>query len=232
MSTSAILAMIDGPVIGHTQWAYANYDQYVDGMADPPTVGTVVSDNQDLRNVLGSDDFTRSYSHMEPTVAQLVDGQVLGHSGPSLDSLPTVRYRGDRPGFGDFNDQPMFSGTTNFSPGVVPSEEVGTGKPPGWVQAHMAVAEGINATRFTYAFEGVFADGGEYFPYEDDPASDRLRQPGRDPWWPATLLAPGQSPNARAMWPGSAVIETQPSMSMSEILGRVTGGRVPGWGVQ
>lgn len=230
MSTAQVLSMIDAPVMGHSPWAYANYDQQLDGFQPAPTVDGGPGHTVSMDVLVGGEDFARPGYSMPAGIEDGVYGQVLGHSGPSLDSYPTVRYRGDRPGFGDFNDQPMFSGRTNFSPGVDPSEEVGTGKPPGWVQAHMPVAEGINPVRFSYAQQGVFADGGAYF-VDEDPAA-RQHENGRQPWWPATQNQPGQDPNSRAMWPGSAVLESAPSMSLSEILGRVTGGRAVGWGVQ
>lgn len=235
MSTADIQALIgnDGQVLGNDPWAYANIDNLRSGFVTPPArpAGENTGRGLSLGGVIGSHDYARSdLTDVAWTPQQVIDAQVVGHSGAAWDGPPTVAYRADKPGFGGFNDQPMMSGDTNFSPGVVPSEEVGTGKPPGWVAAHMPVAQGINPTRSSYVYQGQFADGGAYFRTDDVAA--RQRADTRAPWWPATLDQPGQDPNSKMLYPGSAVLESGPSLSVSQLVQRVTGGRVPGWGVQ
>lgn len=229
------IALLIGPpddqVLGHTPLAWENAAMARDTMVIPASVGEVVDYSTDLRSTMGSDDFTRGL-YQPSTIDELIMGEVVGHSGAAWDGPPTVAYRADTPGFGGFNDQPMFSGETNFAPGTDPSAEVGTGKPPGWVAAHMPVAQGINPTRSSYVFEGVMADGQEYFPGQD--VATAAQHSSRAPWWPATLDQPGQDPNSKFLWPGSGVIESNPALSLSQILGRAGDGLAHniGWGVQ
>lgn len=233
MSTAEIAAMIgpDQQIIGHDVYAYPNYANLVGGFEPAPAYAAGPQLGGDLATVIGSRDFARYPATTAPqSVGQLIDQPVDGHTGAAWDGPPTVAYRADKPGFGGFNDQPMFSGETNFSPGVDPSAEVGTGKPPGWVAAHFPVAQGVNPPRSSYAWQGQFADGENY--HIDDGGSRERSDTMRPPWWPATLNAPGQSPGARYMPVGSAVMEQAPALTMSQIVGRITGGVVPGWGIQ
>lgn len=229
------IALLIGPpddqVLGHTPLAWQNAAMARDTMVTPTSVGDVADYTTDMRSVLGSDDFSRG-NYLPGGIDENIFGEVMGHSGAAWDGPPTVAYRGDRPGFGGFNDQVWVSGETNMQPGTDPSAEVGTGKPPGWVAAHMPVAQGINPTRSSYAFQGVMADGEEYFPGQD--VATAAQHAARAPWWPATLDQPGQDPNSKFLWPGSGTIESNPALSLSQILGRATDGLAHniGWGVQ
>jgi hypothetical protein len=220
MSTADIDALIDAPMVGHQGYSLNDSPGLGDGPTAPvPPSGIVLE---------------RAMSQqLPPDLDHLIDRQVMGNTGPSLDAYTPPFYRGANPGFGEYNEQPMFSGPTNMGGQAVGSAEVGVGKPPGWVMAHLPLAQGDNPTRSSYAYQGVFADGQEYTVGGGlgDQAAERAHRPQRAPIWMIALASDEQQPEAKLLsqFPGSAILENGTSFSLSELLGRVP---VVGYGVQ
>lgn len=165
------------------------------------------------------------------SIEDLLDGEVTGNQGGSLDGFTPVSYRGNTPGFGGYNDQPLQSGPTNMGGKAVGSQEAGTGKPWGPV-AHMPVAEGVNPTRSSYAYQGMFMDGQQ--PILNGFQITRLRDTRRAAAWTDALFSQQQNPRNKMLsqWVGSTIMEVPSTMSLSEALGRFTDDHGPSWGIQ
>lgn len=217
---SVIDDYINGPVDGHQQFSLNDSPM----LGDPPSPDPAWEGTVSESRMIGRENV--------PSIHELIDRQVEGHTGPSLDGFTPVWYRGDTPGRGSKNNQPMQSGNTIDHP-VVASQEVGVGKPPEWDVARMPIAEGVNPTRSSYAYQGVFADGQEYTigGGMGDEAVLRQHSPTRAPAWMIALASDDQQAESKILsqFPGSAIIEAPPAFSMAELLGRV--GSVS-WGVQ
>lgn len=217
--------MIGGEVLGHQQDAFNMGYAYEPHANILPDAGPGV----DMTVLMAA----RGYPDGEArsTIDQMIDHEVVGNTGASLDGYTPVDYRANRPGFGGFNDQPMQSGPTNMGGKSVPSEEAGTGKPWGPI-AHMPVAMGANRTRMNYSYEGVLRDG--QMLVLDGVVTDPQRPTRRAAAWTSALFGRQQDPRNKiiSQWIGSTVMEVPPTMSLAEALGRFTDDHGPSWGIQ
>lgn len=228
MSPLDLNSLIEGENYGHTESSLLapGYGQH---MLPVPAIAPIADYIGETGGSIRPQPANDAYGYADGVadIDELIDKGADGWTGPSLDGFTGVSYAG-KPGYGIANDQLAQSGTTNFSPGVVPSEEVGVGRAPGWRWAHYPHVEQHNPRREAYADQGYFADGMPYFLEDENGQLVQNHRPVMRPIWEQALDNLGMSPDQRYLAPGSAIIEQPAAMSLSQILGSLG---ATGWGL-